>query len=145
MDNRVSRVVLMADDDPDDRFVVKEAFREIGISQFRFVEDGEQLLDYLCHKGKFSDPKLAPPPSFILLDLNMPKKDGREALAEIKAAPDLSVPPIVIFTTSDDEDDREFCRKAGASDYLVKPNSYDALVKTLDLLVKRWHSLSLPV
>ncbi|RMG56196.1 MAG: response regulator, partial [Gammaproteobacteria bacterium] len=83
-------IILMADDDPDDRLMAREALEEARlVNELRFVEDGEQLLDYLKRRGRFAEPDAAPRPGLILLDLNMPRKSGREALAEIKADPEL--------------------------------------------------------
>ncbi len=80
--------ILVAEDDEDDRLLMQEALEENRLANdLHFVVDGEELMDYLLHRGKFSDPKSAPHPSLILLDLNMPRKDGREALKEIKADP----------------------------------------------------------
>ncbi len=139
MEQKTLCVALMAEDDPDERFFAKEAFGALGLDDVRFVEDGEELLDYLNRRGNFADPELAPQPAFVLLDLNMPKKDGREALAEIKADPNLKEMPIIIFTTSDKEEDKNICRKAGANDYIVKPANHEKLIKTIDQIVKRWH------
>ena len=94
-------VILMAEDDHDDRLMTKEALFECRLANdLRFVEDGEELLDYLYNRGKFTDHKDAPRPGIILLDLNMPRKDGREALKEIKANPEFRRIPIVVLTTS---------------------------------------------
>jgi CheY-like chemotaxis protein len=94
--------VLMAEDDPDDRFLMEQAFKDLrSKGELRFVEDGEELMDYLLHRGRYADPKQSPRPSLILLDLNMPRKDGRQALAEIKATSGLDKIPIVVWTTSD--------------------------------------------
>src|ERR1043166_7596979 len=93
--------ILMADDDADDRQLTKEAFEESRIANdLRFVEDGVELMDYLYRRGKYQDPTVSPRPGLILLDLNMPKKDGREALKEIKSDPKLKHIRVVILTTS---------------------------------------------
>ena len=99
-------VILMADDDADDRMLAKEALEESRvINDLRFVEDGEALMDYLRRRGKYADEDASPRPGLILLDLNMPKKDGREALKEIKDDPELRRIPIVVMTTSQAEED----------------------------------------
>lgn len=131
--------ILMADDDPDDRFMTKEAFKEaMLINDLRFVEDGEELMDYLYHRGRYSDLKCAPRPGLILLDLNMPKKDGREALAEIKADPDLRRIPIVILTTSKAEEDIFRTYDLGSNSYITKPVSFESLVTIMRALSKYW-------
>jgi len=98
--------VLMADDDPDDCLFVKDALSETRVAKdFHCVEDGQELLKYLRREGKYADRSLFPYPDLILLDLNMPGKDGLEALTEIKADPDFRTIPVVILTTSRDEKD----------------------------------------
>src|SRR4051794_1239247 len=98
--------ILMADDDPDDRELTREAFVESRLANdLRFVQDGEELLDYLYRRGKYADPATSPWPSVILLDLNMPKKDGREALREIRAEPRFRGIRVVVMTTSKAEQD----------------------------------------
>src|SRR3954467_6028283 len=93
--------ILMADDDPDDRQLTKEAFAEARLANdLRFVEDGVELLDYLNRRGKFAAPATSPRPGLILLDLNMPRKDGREALEELKQDPRLRTIRVVVLTTS---------------------------------------------
>ena len=129
----------MADDDADDRMLTKEALEESRVlNELRFVEDGEELMDYLAQRGKFSDPGSAPRPSVILLDLNMPKKDGREALKEIKADPNLRRIPIVILTTSKSEEDIYKTYDLGASSYITKPVSFDGLVELMKTLGQYW-------
>jgi CheY-like chemotaxis protein len=129
----------MADDDADDRMLTKEALEESRVlNELRFVEDGEELMDYLTQRGKYSDPESAPRPSVILLDLNMPKKDGREALKEIKADPNLRRIPIVILTTSKSEEDIYKTYDLGASSYITKPVSFDGLVELMKTLGQYW-------
>src|SRR5438876_744564 len=99
-------VILMADDDADDREMTREAFEASHLANdLRFVVDGVELMDYLYERGKYSDPERSPRPGIILLDLNMPKKDGREALGEIKGDPKLADIPVVVLTTSKEEED----------------------------------------
>ena len=136
MVEKIQCAVLMADDDPDDCFLAKEAFTESGTkADFSCVEDGEELLDCLfehAHSGLYRLPKL------ILLDLNMPGKDGRLALREIKADPALREIPIVIFTTSEEEKDIVFAMKAGADLFITKPTNYDTWVETMKSLAMKW-------
>ena len=124
--------VLMADDDIDDCLLVKSAFQEMGIAHdLRFVGDGKELLDYLYNEGDFADPEKYPRPDLILLDLNMPRIGGREALTIIKADPQLSDIPILILTTSSEIRDIEFSRQAGASSFLSKPELFEDLTDML--------------
>ena len=128
-----SFIVLMADDDEDDCLLVEAAFQEIGIADdLRFVEDGQELLDYLYNEGDFADPERYPRPSLILLDLNMPRIDGREALARIKSDPQLKNIPILIFTTSREERDIVLSKQAGASSFLSKPEGFQDLTDMLE-------------
>lgn len=125
-------VVLMADDDEDDCHLVESAFHEIGIAHdLRFVGDGRELLDYLCNEGDFADPGKYSRPNLILLDLNMPRIDGREALAIIKSDPRLQNIPILILTTSREERDIALAEGAGASSFLAKPEAFADLVDML--------------
>jgi len=134
-----SITILMADDDPDDRFITKEAFKEAGlINDLRFVEDGEELIDYLYQRGKYHDAKNAPRPGLILLDLNMPKKDGREALREIKADESLRRIPVVVLTTSKEEEDIIRAYDLGSNSYITKPVSFNSLLITLKALANYW-------
>jgi CheY-like chemotaxis protein len=139
---RMSRLtVLMAEDDPDDRFLMEQALGELGTCvDLHFVEDGEELMHYLLRSGKYTDAAVSPRPGLILLDLNMPKKDGRQALVEIKADPDLQRFPVAIWTTSDEKEDKIQCQKAGADVYLTKPASYTELVNRVRRLVTRYSS-----
>jgi CheY-like chemotaxis protein len=132
-------VILMADDDADDRMLTKDALQESRVlNDLRFVEDGEQLMDYLMRRGEYSDPDDSPRPGLILLDLNMPKKDGREALKEIKADPTLRRIPIVVMTTSQAEEDIYRSYDFGASSFITKPVTFDRLVDLMRTLGQYW-------
>ena len=131
-------VILMADDDADDRMLTKEALDESRVlNELRFVEDGEELMDYLYRRGSYVDGN-APRPGLILLDLNMPKKDGREALKEIKADPDLRRIPVVVMTTSQAEEDIFRSYDFGASSFITKPVTFDRLVELMRALGNYW-------
>jgi two-component system response regulator len=131
--------ILVADDDPDDRQLTKEAFEENHLTNdLRFVEDGEELLDYLYHRGKYSDPASAPWPSIILLDLNMPRKDGREALEEFKQDPRFRCIRVVIMTTSKAEEDVVKSYNLSVASYITKPVTFERLVEVIRTLGKYW-------
>ncbi len=134
--------ILMADDDEDDRLMTKEALEESKVANdIRFVTDGEELLDYLYRRGKYSDPEKSPRPGLILLDLNMPRKDGREALREIKADPDLRQIPVVILTTSKDEEDIIRSYDLGVNSFITKPVSFEGLVYVINTLAQYWFQI----
>ncbi len=131
--------ILMADDDADDRLMTKEAFEESRLANdLRFVEDGEELIDYLKRRGKYADPASSPRPGLILLDLNMPRKDGREALAELKADPELKRIRVIIMTTSKAEEDILRTYNLSAASYITKPVTFDGLVDVIRTLGKYW-------
>lgn len=132
-------IILMADDDADDRLLAQDAMQESRVlNELHFVEDGVQLLSYLRGDDEFSDRTVYPMPGLILLDLNMPKMDGREALAEIKADPRLRRIPVVILTTSKAEEDMVKGYDLGAASYITKPVTFDALVELMRTLGKYW-------
>lgn len=134
-----SITILMADDDTDDCLLVRDAFMENRVENcLRFVHDGEELLDYLHRRGKYVDGDLAPRPALILLDLNMPKKDGREVLKEIKSDPDIRGIPIVVLTTSREEFDIVRSYDLGASSFIIKPVTFNGLVEKIKSLGKYW-------
>jgi len=136
---RRSVVILVADDDDEDCLLIKEAFKEgLLVNGLRFVGDGEELMEYLRRRGKYKDPSLSPRPGIILLDLNMPRKDGREALKEIKADPDLKAIPVVVLTTSKDEEDILRSYATGANSYITKPVTFAGLVSAIKALGKYW-------
>jgi len=131
--------ILIAEDDEDSFLLIQEAFRQSKFINNLFrVEDGEELMDFLAHRGKYEDPKLAPRPGIILLDLNMPRKDGREALKEIKANPDYRKIPVVIMTASKAEEDIVRSYDLGASSYIRKPLSFLELVDIIKIMKRYW-------
>ncbi|MBU2591798.1 MAG: response regulator [Nitrospinota bacterium] len=128
--------ILVADDDLEDCMLLKEAWQDfLLINNLSFVHNGEELLDYLHKRGEYKD---APRPDLILLDLNMPKKDGREALIEIKADSALKSIPIVVLTTSSAEEDINKTYQRGISGFITKPVTFDGLVAVLRTLKKYW-------
>jgi len=132
-------VILLADDDEEDRMLAADALQESRVvNDFRFVEDGEELLDYLYHRGRYAEPGSSPAPGLILLDLNMPRKDGREALREIKADPDLRRVPVVVLTTSKAEEDIYRTYDLGANSFITKPVSFDGLVAVMRDIGRYW-------
>jgi CheY-like chemotaxis protein len=139
--------ILMADDDADDREMTREAFAENRLANdLRFVEDGEELLDYLYRRGKYTDPASAPLPSILLLDLNMPRRDGREALEVIKGDPAFRSIRVIILTTSKAEEDILRTYNLSATSYITKPVTFDALVEVVAALGRYWLEIvELPV
>jgi CheY-like chemotaxis protein len=137
-----SIVILMADDDADDRLLAKDALTECRLANdLHFVEDGEELLEYLQRRGKYSSMVDAPRPGLILLDLNMPKKDGREALKEIRADPELRKIPVVVLTTSKADSDIGCIYELGANSFISKPVSFDSLVEVMKILGRYWFEI----
>ena len=134
--------ILMADDDPDDRLLTADALKEARlINDIRFVENGSELLEYLRKQGKYASPADAPRPGLILLDLNMPKMDGRTVLKELKQDPDFRAIPVVVLTTSKDDEDVYRSYDLGVNSYIVKPVTFEALVDILQTLEKYWFEI----
>lgn len=134
--------ILVAEDDEDDRMLMQDALEENRLSNdLHFVGDGEELMEYLHRTGKYSDPNTSPRPSLILLDLNMPRKDGREALKEIKADPDLRQIPIVVLTTSKAEEDILRTYDLGVSSFIAKPVVFDSMVEIIKTLGNYWFQI----
>jgi CheY-like chemotaxis protein len=137
-------VILMADDDPDDREMTRKALDKNRLANDLYeVTDGEELLDFLHHRGKYAPPALSPAPGLILLDLNMPKKDGREALAEIKADPLLRRIPVVVMTTSKAERDILKTYDLGSSSFISKPVTLGGLIDVVRVLGEYWFQIVL--
>ena len=131
--------ILVAEDDADDRMLLKDAFEESSmVNELRFVEDGEQLLAYLRREGEYAEPGDAPIAGLILLDLNMPKMDGREALTIIKNDAVLRSIPVVVLTTSSEEDDVFYAYRLGVSSYISKPVTFEGLVNVVKVLNAYW-------
>lgn len=134
--------ILLADDDPDDRQLTQEAFAEARLANdLRFVEDGVELLDYVFRRGKYSDPASSPRPGLILLDLNMPRKDGREALKELRADPRFRGIRVIVLTTSKAEEDIARTYDLSAASYITKPVTFAALVDVVRTLGKYWFEI----
>ena len=141
--NSIPVMILIADDDEDDRLLTKQALEEAHLSNdVRFVEDGEELMDYLRRLGRYAgqDGK-APRPGLILLDLNMPKKDGRECLREIKSDDGLRDIPIVVLSTSREDEDITRSYQLGVNSFISKPVTFTGLVEALKVMGRYWFEL----
>ena len=134
--------ILLAEDDPDDRLLTRRALAKSPIAnEFSSVEDGEELMRYLRREGEYSDPADAPRPGLILLDLNMPRMDGREALREIKSDPELRRIPVVVLTTSEAEQDILQSYDLGVNAFVTKPVTFDGLAEAVQALGEFWFDL----
>jgi len=134
--------ILLADDDEEDRAMTNEALKESRLANtLRSVSDGEELTDYLFRRGRYADPNDAPTPGLILLDLNMPKKDGREALAEIKADPHTRQIPVVVLTTSKAEEDIVRSYALGVNSFITKPVTFHGLVEAMRVFSEYWFEI----
>lgn len=140
-------VILLAEDDEDDYLLIRDALKESRVSNdIHWVRDGEELMHYLHRQGDYEDPKKSPKPGIILLDLNMPKKDGREALKEIKSHPVLHNLPVVILTTSKSDEDIIRSYGLGVNSYIRKPVRFDDFVEVIKTLGKYWFEIvELPI
>ena len=135
-------IILMAEDDSDDRLLAEDALAESGLgTEVRFVEDGVQLMDYLKRRNKFNASGSSPRPGLIILDLNMPKKDGREALQEIKADAELRKIPVVVLTTSTADLDILKVYELGANSFITKPTAFDSLVGVMRAIGQYWFNV----
>jgi CheY-like chemotaxis protein len=134
--------ILLTDDDEEDLQMTQEALRESRLgNDLRITRDGEELMDYLHRRGRYSDPSDAPMPGLILLDLNMPRKDGREALAEIKADPDLRRIPVIMLTTSKAEEDIFRSYDLGVNSFISKPVTFAGLVDAMRVVSEYWFEI----
>lgn len=131
--------IVMADDDPDDRMLVRDALAETAVPHtLDCVSDGEELLDYMHRRGRYANATGSPDARLILLDLNMPRKDGRETLREMKADPKLRQIPVVVLTTSNATEDVHHAYDLGASSFIIKPRDFATLVNMLQSLLQYW-------
>jgi CheY-like chemotaxis protein len=135
--------ILIADDDEEDREMARETLPDSQLADnMRFVCDGQELLDYLRSEGAYADPSVpAPRPGIILLDLNMPRMDGREALVEIRADEALRRIPVVVLTTSKDEQDIQRSYELGANSFITKPMTLAGLADAMRTLATYWFEL----
>ncbi len=131
--------ILLADDDEDDRMMTRDALRDARLhNPLKTVNDGVQLMAYLRHEGDFADPGQSPRPGLILLDLNMPRMDGREALAAIKQDPELRSIPVVVLTTSKAEEDVIRTYDLGVNSFITKPVTFLGLVEVMKVFSRYW-------
>ncbi len=134
--------ILLADDDEDDCMLAREALAESRLSsELYVVRDGEELMDYLYHRGRYVSLSSSPRPGLILLDLNMPKKDGREALKEIKNDAELRKIPVIVLTTSKAPEDIYRTYELGANSFIIKPMNFAALVEVMRTIGKYWFEI----
>ena len=133
-------IILMADDDDDDYYLLKGALKNMGIAEkLRRVSDGIELLDYLLHRRRFVRKMDAPRPSLILLDLNMPRMNGRQALVKIKSDPYLREIPVAIWSSSNNDEDKIYCQNSGAEVFMTKPSGYSELMGMIrDLIMQHF-------
>lgn len=141
MTNKTGIIILMADDDDDDFLLTQKALKQSKLlNTLHRVRDGEELMDYLHGRGDYTDND-HPRPGVILLDLNMPKKDGREALKEIKSDENLRDIPVVVFTTSKAEEDIYKSYQLGVNSFITKPVTFDGLIKVVQTLGRYWFEI----
>lgn len=142
MESREPVVILLAEDDPDDRLLTIRALKKNRLANsIHWVEDGEELMDYLHHRGEYANLSGAPRPGLILLDLNMPRMDGREALQAIKADPELRRIPVVVLTTSQAELDILQSYDLGVNAFVTKPVTFDGLATAVKVLSDFWFEI----
>lgn len=135
-------VILLAEDDPGDQKLTKKAFSDKNLdNELMIVEDGEEALDYLMRRGKYKDPELSPTPDIFLLDLNMPKIDGRQVLEEMNNNPDCPNVPVIVLTTSKQEEDIIRSYDLGIKSYITKPVDFNSFVEAIKLLGQYWFQL----
>ena len=135
-------IILLAEDDPGDQKLTKKAFNDGKIdNDLYIVNDGEEALDYLLRRGKYQDPASSPRPDLFLLDLNMPKIDGRQVLEEMKRNPDCPKVPTVVLTTSKQEEDIIRTCNLGIKSYITKPVNFGSFVEAIQTLGKYWFKL----
>ncbi len=141
-DEKKPVVILVAEDDDDDFLLTEEAFNEVRLlNSIRRVHNGEELMNYLLNMEEYADPASAPRPGLILLDLNMPRKDGRTALKEIKGHERLRTIPVIIMTVSEADVDILRSYELGACSYIRKPVVFSEMLKVVTLFKKYWFEI----
>ncbi|AFZ03391.1 response regulator [Calothrix sp. PCC 6303] len=139
---QIRNTILLADDDDDDCMLAREALIESSLAaKLHIVNDGEELMDYLYNRGKYINNLIFPRPRLILLDLNMPKKDGREALKDIKSDGKLRQIPVIVLTTSKAQEDIYNIYSLGANSFIIKPTDFTALVNVMKGIGKYWFDI----
>ena len=142
MNANASNLILMAEDDADDRLLIQDALTESKLPvELRIVPDGQELMDYLLRRDKYAAANASPRPGLVLMDLNMPRKDGREALREIRAHPDLRRLPVIVFTTSKADSDVELLYELGANSFVAKPVAFESLVNVIATMARYWFGI----
>lgn len=137
-------VILLVEDNPADQQLTIRAFQKGKINtNLQIVNDGQEAMDYLLHQGKYTDKSMAPRPDLILLDINMPKKNGKEVLKEIRSNPLLKIIPVVMLTTSDQEKDIVDSYNLGVNAYISKPVRINDFIDVISKLEEFWFTLSL--
>lgn len=132
-------LIVVADDDSDDRMLIMEAFEENNLNcPLCFVEDGLELLDLLFQKGKYAGAEGSNLPDLIILDINMPKKNGKDALIEIRNNPKTKHIPILMFSTSNAVDEIAHTYRLGANSFIIKPSSYSGFVEVTKNIQSYW-------
>jgi CheY-like chemotaxis protein len=132
-------VILLIEDNPDHVLIIKRGLRANKVlNEIRVAEDGQEAMDYLQHRGKYSDPTSAPRPGLILLDIKLPKLDGFEVLHRIKGDPALKAIPVIILTSSDQEIDIAKGYLEGANSYVSKPIQFTEFIETVSKLELYW-------
>ena len=146
MNDAQPAVILLADDDDDDIFLIRDSFKRSKLAfELHTVEDGMELMDYLKRQGAYANPVSSPRPCIIILDLNMPRKDGRQALKEIKESPELQSIPVVVLSTSKTDEDINRCYCAGAASFITKPVTFQSMCEVVAKLGEYWLQIvSLP-
>lgn len=138
------KCILLVEDNTEDYETTIRAFNKVGVTNpIKRCEDGEDALDYLFQRGEYSDPKSAPRPGIILLDLNLPGTDGREVLQEVKSDVNLKQIPVVVLTTSTDHRDIHECYNSGANSYIQKPVDLDGFIKAIEMLSSYWLDMTI--
>lgn len=136
--------ILLVEDDPGDRRLTIRALARGKLrNEIHIAEDGEEALNYLFRRGKYSDPASSPRPDLVLLDLNLPKIDGRDVLAEIRACPELRHLLVVVLTTSKQEEDILKTYDLGVNSYITKPVTFDRFVEVVQVLQDYWFQVVL--